>query len=580
LLIRRSSKSFFITYFKNREVERGKSNMSLETLKNNRYRIVRPLGSGSTGEVYLVEDNLNNRQEVVLKLLHAYAYPATLDAQNAPHFFEFEARAIAQLNHPNILPLLDYSTELIDGSVVPYIVTPNCPEGSLATWLEQRSDSDVLTLEDAARIVRQIADALQYAHNQGVIHRDVKSANVFIRNKLNGPPDMLVADFGFAQPIPGAQASGFDVRGTPDYMAPEQWEGQVVPASDQYALGVLIYQLLTGRLPFQGSVEQLRDEHHNSWPSPPSTINPTLSRDLDVVVGKALAKKPGDRYPTVSAFADAFSQAILPAPVPAPVYLAAPPTPPENINVGNVTVTPPPPAPARRMSTGMIVLISVLALLVVLGGIAFAVNASSNNSAQTSTNATATANTNNATTTGQANGNTNSTATSQANTTATANTNATATAQTNGNATATAGANSNANANATATAKANTNANANATATAQANANATATVAPAAALSGNWVNPNATNPQVITKMTITNNGTNVSVHPFSNYPTANCDWGTKSSQYTGSPLNIVFVVNCGVSSTESLAISLQGAELKVVDNSSTIGNHTFLLNNG
>ena len=248
--------------------------MALETLKNNRYRILRPLGSGSTGEVYLVEDNLNNRQEVALKLLHAYAYPLPQEAQGASRAFKFEAGAIAQLNHPNILPLLDYGTETIDGEVVPFIVTPYCPEGSLETWLEQRSNDDVLTLEDAARIVRQVADALQYAHNQGVVHRDVKSANVFIRSKLNGPPDMLVADFGFAQPIPEARASGLDIRGTPGYMAPEQWEGQVIPANDQYALGVLVYQLLTGHLPFQGSIEQLRDEHLKSWPTPqaPSTL--------------------------------------------------------------------------------------------------------------------------------------------------------------------------------------------------------------------------------------------------------------------------------------------------------------------
>jgi len=550
--------------------------MSLETLKNNRYRIVRPLGSGSTGEVYLVEDNLNNRQEVVLKLLYVYEYPAT---QNAPHFFEFEARAIAQLNHPNILPLLDYGTEPIDGSIVPYIVTPYCPEGSLATWLERRSNNDVLTLEDAARIVRQIADALQYAHNQGVIHRDVKSANVFIHNKLNGPPDMLVADFGFAQPIAEAQASGFDIRGTPGSMAPEQWEGQVVPASDQYALGVLIYQLLTGRLPFEGDVEQLRYEHLNTWPTPPSAINPTLSRAIDVVVGRALAKKPGDRYPSVSAFADAFAQAIQPAPAPpvpappAPVYLAAPPTPPEGFNVWNVPVTPP---PARKMSTGMIVLIAALALFVVLGGIGFALYAASNNSPQSSANATATANINNATSTAQANGNTNSTATADANTTATANANATSTA----NAHATATAQTNGSANATATARANSNANATATAQANGNATATAQVQPAAALSGNWVNANTDpNAKGITKMTITNNGLNVTVHPFSNIPTANCDWGTKSNQYTGSPFKIVFVVNCGTSSsTESLAISTQGTELSVVDNSSTNGNHTYLFN--
>jgi serine/threonine protein kinase len=550
--------------------------MPLETLKNNRYRIVRPLGSGSTGEVYLVEDNVNQRQEVVLKLLHAYAYPATQEAQSAPRAFEFEARSIAQLKHPHILPLLDYGAETIEGQVVPFIVTPYCRDGSLATWLEQRSSSDVLTLEDAARLVRQVADALQYAHNQGVIHRDVKSANVFIRNNMTGPPDMLVSDFGFAQPIPEARASGLDIRGTPDYMAPEQWEGQVVPASDQYALGVMVYQLLTGRLPFQGTLEQVRQGHLQSWPTPPTTINPTLAPEIDVVVGRALAKKPGERYPTVTAFADAFTQAIRPA-APPPVYLAAPPTPPEGISVGNVTVTTPP-TPARRLSTGMIVLITALILVVVLGGIALAF-AFTGNSTQSSANATATANSNSnagITATAQSNANTTATTTTNATATANANTNATATAQSSGNANATATA----NANATATANANGNANANATATA--NANATATVAPAAALSGNWTNAD-TNTKGITSMIITNNGLNMTVQTTSNYPTANCNWGTKSNQFS-SPFTIVFIVNnCGpTSTTETLTISMQGPQLKVVDVSTTNSpkQSTYLFNKG
>jgi serine/threonine protein kinase len=524
--------------------------MPLETLKNNRYRIVRPLGSGSTGDVYLAEDNVNQRQEVVLKLLHAYAYPATQEAQSAPRAFEFEARSIAQLNHPHILPLLDYGTEMIEGQVVPFIVTPYCRDGSLATWLEQRSSSDVLTLEDAARLVRQVADALQYAHNQGVIHRDVKSANVFIRNNMTGPPDMLVADFGFAQPIPEARASGLDIRGTPGYMAPEQWEGQVVPASDQYALGVMVYQLLTGRLPFQGTLEQVRQGHLQSWPTPPTTINPTLAPEIDVVVGRALAKKPGERYPTVTAFADAFTQAIRPA-APPPVYLAAPPTPPEGISVGNVTVTTPP-VPARRLSTGMIVLITALILVVVLGGIALAFSFSGN-STQTSANATATSNAN-ITATANSNANANTTATTTTDATATANANATATASSSGNA--------------------------NATATA--NANATATIAPAAALSGNWTNAD-TNTKGITSMIITNNGLNVTVQTTSNFPTPNCNWGTKSNQFS-SPFTIVFDVNnCGpTSTTETLTISLQGSQLKVVDASTTSSpkQNTYLLNKG
>ncbi|TME01711.1 MAG: hypothetical protein E6I80_21555, partial [Chloroflexi bacterium] len=154
-----------------------------------------------------------------------------------------------------------------------------------------------------------------------------------------------------------------------------------------------------------------------------------------------------------------------------------------------------------------------------------------------------------------------------ANATGTANANATGTAQTHGNA------------NATATAKANNaNANANATATAQANANATATVAPAAALSGNWVNSNSST-KGITTMNITNNGLNMTVQATSNYPTTDCNWGTKSTQYS-SPFTVVFVVsNCGqITTTETLTISTQGPQLKVVDASSTNGSNTYLFN--
>jgi len=219
----------------------------------------------------------------------------------------------------------------------------------------------------------------------------------------------------------------------------------------------------------------------------------------------------------------------------------------------------------------MIVLITVLVALVVLGGIGLLVNAFSKPS-QSSANATATANTNitataNANTTGTAN--TNATGTASANTSAnanatgTANANATGTAQTHGNA------------NATATAKAN---NANATATSQANANATATVAPAAALSGNWVNSNSST-KGITTMNITNNGLNMTVQATSNYPTTDCNWGTKSTQYS-SPFTVVFVVsNCGqITTTETLTISTQGPQLKVVDASSTNGSNTYLFN--
>ncbi|HEY6406812.1 MAG TPA: EthD domain-containing protein, partial [Ktedonobacteraceae bacterium] len=331
-----------------------------------------------------------------------------------------------------------------------------------------------------------------------------------------------------------------------EYMAPEQWEGQVVPASDQYALGVMVYQLLTGQLPFQGSVEQVRTEHLTSWPTPPSTINPTLPRELDAVVAHALAKKPGERYATVIAFAEAFAQAIQPMPQPAPapppaapVYVAAPA--PPLMPVEEVAVNTFADAPRRRLSRGMIVLIAVVGVLLIMGlwGVVLA--------------------------------NSGKTAQSSADATATANTNLTTIANAGANAQTTATANANATVNANATAKAQASGHADATATAKANANATATVAPAAALSGNWVNVDS-NTKGITQITITNNGLTVTVNPISRCVPTDCNWGTQTSQYTGSPFKIVFVVN---GKSETLAIAPQGPQLTVVN-----GSHTYLFNKG
>src|SRR6266566_1377102 len=285
--------------------------MPLETLQNGRYRILRTLGSGSMGEVYLVDDTRINRQ-VAIKVIRAesVSYPDQTTSQDAARLFEREAKAIARLNHPNILPLYDFGDEVINNTPLAYMVMPYCPAGSLASWLQQRG-STPLSPQEAMHFLGQAADALQHAHDNGIIHQDVKPQNFLLRSHNDMElPDLLLADFGIAKLTAGTSGASQAIRGTPIYMAPEQWEGHPVPASDQYALATMIYQLLTGRPPFQGGPGQMMYQHFSAIPQPPSAFNPAISPDIDAVLLRALAKKPEERFPSMSAFSHAFQQAL------------------------------------------------------------------------------------------------------------------------------------------------------------------------------------------------------------------------------------------------------------------------------
>ena len=286
--------------------------MPLETLQNGRYRIIRPLGSGSMGEVYLVDDTRINRQ-VAIKVIRTEAtpYPDSNTTQDAARLFEREAKAIARLNHPNILPLYDFGEEIVNGTPLTFMVMPYCPDGSLSTWLQARGPNQPLALQDIAHFLHEAADALQHAHDNGIIHQDVKPQNFLLRSNKNADlPDLLLADFGIAKLASGTSGASQAIRGTPIYMAPEQWEGQPVPASDQYSLAVMIYQLLTGRSPFSGGPGQMMYQHFNVSPPPPSTINPAINTDIDAVLLRALAKRPEARFPSMSALNKAFQQAM------------------------------------------------------------------------------------------------------------------------------------------------------------------------------------------------------------------------------------------------------------------------------
>jgi eukaryotic-like serine/threonine-protein kinase len=292
--------------------------MALEEFQDGRYRLVRLLGSGGMGEVYLMQDMRVNRQ-VAIKVIRSEStpYPDSTAAKDAARLFQREARAIAALEHPNILPLYDFGEETRDGKTMTYMVMPYCTEGTLASWLQQRGnsgrlqESPPLQPQDVVYLVEQAADALQYAHDHEVIHLDVKPSNFLLRSNRKNPnrPTLLLADFGIARSFTTVASSSLTIRGTPTTMAPEQWSSTPVPATDQYALAIMTYELLTGRPPFVGSMEQLMFHHFTTQPPPPSTFNSHLPAALDAVLLRALAKKPEERFPSIAAFASAFEQA-------------------------------------------------------------------------------------------------------------------------------------------------------------------------------------------------------------------------------------------------------------------------------
>ncbi len=297
--------------------------MPLEVLQNGRYRRLRLLGSGGMGEVYLMEDTRINRQ-VAIKIVRTEA--GSHPDSDAARLFQREARAIAALDHPNILPLYDFGEEALNGARLTYMVMPYCAEGSFAEWLRKRGSTPPLLPQDLASFITQAADALQYAHDRQVMHLDIKPSNFLLRSNRKDPihPTLLLADFGVARLGSAATSSSRTVRGTPTSMAPEQWSSAPAPATDQYALAVMAYELLVGRPPFRGNMEQLMYQHFQEQAPAPSTFNPRLTRAVDAVLLRALAKRPEARFPTISAFADALERAVKTLPPEAAIRPAEP----------------------------------------------------------------------------------------------------------------------------------------------------------------------------------------------------------------------------------------------------------------
>jgi uncharacterized membrane protein YgcG len=320
-----------------------------------RYRMGALLATGGMGEVWAADDLLLDRP-VAVKLLGG----ALAGDGRAAERLRREARAAARLAHPNIARVLDLGEQ--DGR--PYLVMELLEGQSLAARLDR---AGAMAPAEAAEVVAAVADALEAAHRAGVVHRDVKPGNVF----LTSDGEVKVLDFGIASAAGEAALTTGDLLGTAAYLAPERVLGhRATPAADVYALGVVLYELLAGRRPFEaGSDIELAMAHVNARPTPLGRLAPGTPDFLAAACDQAMAKDPAARPPSAAAFARRLRGPVPASPGPRPraVGVAATATRPLAVTATAPTTRPPPVARRRagRGRRGLLV-----ALLVAGAGLA------------------------------------------------------------------------------------------------------------------------------------------------------------------------------------------------------------------
>jgi eukaryotic-like serine/threonine-protein kinase len=256
----------------------------INTLFDGRYRVMRKLGAGGMADVYLAEDEELGRR-VAIKILN----DRHANDDQFVERFRREAKNAAGLSHPNIVSIYDRGEA--EGTY--YIAMEFLDGRSLKELLVARGP---MPIADAIVYARQILNALRFAHKKGVVHRDIKPHNAMI----DGDGRLKVTDFGIARAGASQMTEAGAIVGTAQYLSPEQARGAAVDQrSDLYSMGIVLYEMLTGRLPFTGDTPvEIAMRHLSDPPRPPSTIRPEIPPDLDMIVLRALAKNPDDRFQT------------------------------------------------------------------------------------------------------------------------------------------------------------------------------------------------------------------------------------------------------------------------------------------
>jgi serine/threonine-protein kinase len=281
-----------------------------------RYRLIERIGRGGMANVYVAE-TAGGQARVAIKVLT----PLVAENDQFVQRFRQEARVVAKLKHPNIIPVVDYGE--IDGKA--YLVMPYHPLGSLSDLLAKGS----LNPAKGGRIIAQVASALQFAHENGVIHRDVKPSNILLDDEGNA----WLSDFGLAYMHDASLSlTGSAMLGTPAYVSPEQARGSKASAlSDQYSLGIVLYEMVTGQLPFEAETPMGVLVKHMQTPIPlPRSIRANVPVHVERVILKATAKDPDDRFGSVvemnEAFQAALAHALNPSLHAAPALIPVPPS--------------------------------------------------------------------------------------------------------------------------------------------------------------------------------------------------------------------------------------------------------------
>jgi serine/threonine protein kinase len=298
------------------------------------YRLLRLLGTGGFAQVYLGE-HIHLGTQAAIKMLNSQLGQAEVDT------FRAEARTIAALEHAHIVRVLDFGVE----NSIPFLVMQFAPQGTLR---QRFPKGTILSVETLLPYVKQVVEALHYAHEHRVIHRDIKPENML----LNRDGAVLLSDFGIATVAQSSRSQHTqEIAGTVAYMAPEQIQGHPRPASDQYALAIVVYEWLTGERPFQGSLSELYGKQLYAPPPPLRAKLPSISPVVEEVVLTALAKDPKERFGSVRAFANALEQANKAEPpiLFAPTLItppAPPPVPPTFAPASALPLMPPASEPA------------------------------------------------------------------------------------------------------------------------------------------------------------------------------------------------------------------------------------------